>query len=71
MSVNSAEGEFLARFFARSNECDVGKAPVVTVVVGDFYAVLGGEPLECALGIDGLGQGEIRHHQINVLQPQK
>ncbi len=55
MGINSAEGEFLARFFARLNECGVGKAPIVSVVVGNFYAVLGGEPLECALGIDGLG----------------
>ncbi len=71
MGVNSAEGEFLARFFARSNECSVGKAPVVAVVVGNLYAVLGGKPLECALGINGLGRGEIRRHQINVLQPRK
>ncbi len=55
MGVNSTEGEFLARFFARSNECGVGEVPVVAVVVGDFYAVLGGEPLKCALGINGLG----------------
>jgi hypothetical protein len=71
MGVNSAEGEFLARFFARSNECSVGKAPVVAVVVGNFYAMLGGKPLECSLGIDGLGRGEIQRHQINVLQPWK
>ncbi len=71
MGINSAEGEFLVWFFARSKECGVGEAPIVTVVVGDFYAVLGGKPLKCALGIDNLGRGEIRHHQINVLQPQK
>jgi hypothetical protein len=71
MGINSAEGEFLAQFFARSNDCGVGEAPVVAVVVGDFYAVLGGELLECALGINGLGRGEIRCHQINVLQPRK
>ncbi len=69
MSIHSAEGEFLVRFLARADKSGVGEAPIVTVVVGNPDAVLGGVALEGSLGVDSFGRGEICFHQIDELQP--
>jgi hypothetical protein len=69
VGVYPAEGEFLALSLAGLAEHAVCEAAVVAVVVLDSYAVFSSELLECSLCIEGLGQGEITHHQVDKLEP--
>jgi hypothetical protein len=68
MGIYSAKGEFLSRFLAPADEGGVCKAPIIAVVMGDLDAVLGGETLERALGIDGLRWCRIQCHQVDILK---
>ncbi len=52
--VNATEGKLLALFMAGLFECVIGKLPVVTTVMLNFYAVLSGNGLKGALGGNGL-----------------
>ncbi len=49
MRIDPAEGELLLVLLACLLECIVRKSTIVTMVVIDGYAVLGGESLECFL----------------------
>ncbi len=52
--IHATEGKLLALFVAGLFECVIRKTPVVTIVMLNFYTVLGGEGLEGTFGGDGL-----------------
>ena len=54
MSIDSAEGELLSRVMAGLFEGVVLEVPIIAVVMLDSHAVLGGEGLEGAFGLDSL-----------------
>jgi hypothetical protein len=54
MSIDSGEGELLLRVMAGLFEGVVLEAPIIAVVMLDSHAVLGGEGLEGAFGLDSL-----------------
>ncbi len=63
-----AKGERLALGLACLTEEAVRKLTVVTVVVGDTDAMLGGKLFKGALRIDGFLAGEIAGHQVDKLE---
>jgi hypothetical protein len=53
MGIYATEGELLMRFVARLLERIVGELTIVTVIMLNFYAVLGSKGLEGAFGGNG------------------
>jgi hypothetical protein len=53
VSIYASEGELLARIVACLLECIVEESTIVTVIMLNFYAVLGGKGLEGVFGGDG------------------
>jgi hypothetical protein len=54
MGIDAAEGELLSGVVAGLLESVVEESPVVAVIMLDSHAVLGGEGLEGAFGLDSL-----------------
>jgi hypothetical protein len=54
VSVYAIEGELLMRVVACLLECIVGELTVLTVIMLNFYALLGGKGLEGAFGGNSL-----------------
>ncbi len=52
--IYATEGKLLVLFMAGLFERIIGKLPDVTMVILNFYAILGGEGLEALFGGNGL-----------------
>ncbi len=64
VGVNPAKGELLTLGFTGFAEHTVSKATIVAMVVLNAHAVLGGKLLEGMFCINGLGGGQVAHHEV-------
>jgi hypothetical protein len=56
VGVYAQESELLVRFVVRLLESIVGESSVVTVIMLNFYTVVGGKGLKGAFGGDSIGK---------------